>query len=94
MSHITFEDLKLILIECAGQDEQADLGVEAIDTPFADLGYDSLAVLEAAAMAGRRYGVALTDDVVQAIRTPGDFLATVNGAPAVPVAAPAKETTA
>jgi act minimal PKS acyl carrier protein len=94
MSHLTFEDLKLILIECAGQDEQVDLGIEAIDTPFADLGYDSLAVLEAAAVVGRRYGVALTDDVIQAIRTPGDFLIAVNGAPAVTVAATAEETTA
>jgi len=81
MSSLTFDELKLILFECAGQDDQAaNLDPETIDTPFADLGYDSLAVLEAAAVAGRLHHVAIADDDVQAIRTPREFLDTVNGA--------------
>jgi len=94
MSHLTFDELKQILIECAGQDDQATLDAEAIDTPFGDLGYDSLAVLEAAAVAGRRYGVAIADDDVQAVRTPRDLLATVNGSLRVTAAASAEEATA
>ncbi|MDX6353605.1 MAG: minimal acyl carrier protein [Streptomyces sp.] len=80
MTHMTFEDLKLIITECAGEDEQVALGEEALDVPFTDLGYDSLALLETAAVVAQRFGVELPDDEVGITSTPREFLNHVNGA--------------
>ena len=44
-----------------------------------DLGYDSLAMLEAAGQTQRRYAVTLVDDAVVEARTPREFLTLVNG---------------
>ncbi|WP_395365316.1 phosphopantetheine-binding protein [Streptomyces sp. YH02] len=78
MSLMTFDDLKKILAECAGEDETTGLAADALDTPFTDLGYDSLALLEAAALAGQRFGAELTDEEVTSIVTPREFLDRVN----------------
>ncbi|MGP4114335.1 acyl carrier protein [Streptomyces sp. 4N509B] len=82
MAPITLDDLAQALTECAGSDEEVPLRTEAIDTPFADLGYDSLALLETAALMQQRYGVTLTDDEVGEIGTPREFLDLVNTATA------------
>lgn len=76
---VTIEDLKRILRECAGADENVDLDDEILDTDFDDLGYDSLALLEAAARITREYDVTLDDEVVTSARTPRRFLKIVNG---------------
>lgn len=76
---VTLEDLKRILREGAGADENVDLDAEILDTEFADLGYDSLALLETASRISREYAITLDDDVVIAARTPRDFIKVVNG---------------
>lgn len=76
---VTLEDLKRILRESAGADEDVDFNGEVLDTDFADLGYDSLALLEAAARITREYGVTLDDDATISARTPRDLLKVVNG---------------
>ncbi|MGQ4615003.1 phosphopantetheine-binding protein [Nocardia sp. R7R-8] len=68
-------ELKDILREAAGEDESVDLEGDVLDTDFADLGYDSLALLEAAAVIARRYGVKLSDDELENITTPRQLLA-------------------
>lgn len=77
-TQVTLDDLKQILRDGAGADESLDLDGAILDTDFADLGYDSLALLETAARITRQYGVALDDDAVTSARTPRDLLTAVN----------------
>jgi act minimal PKS acyl carrier protein len=76
---VTIEDLKRILRESAGADENVDLDDEILDIDFDALGYDSLALLETAARITREYGVTLDDEAVTSARTPRRFLGVVNG---------------
>lgn len=78
LHELTFTELKRILVECAGEEEQSDLTEQALDALFTDLGYDSLAVLETAAEVGRRYGADLSDEDVADADTPRAFLRLVN----------------
>lgn len=71
-------DLTLILRECAGQDESVDLDGDILDTSFADLGYDSLALLEAVGRIERETACTFPDDGLAAAETPRQFLALVN----------------
>jgi acyl carrier protein len=70
-------ELKDILREAAGEDEEVDLDGDVLDTDLADLGYDSLALLEAAAVASRRYGLKLSDDELETVTTPRELLARI-----------------
>ncbi|MGY6653673.1 acyl carrier protein [Amycolatopsis sp. TRM77291] len=70
---MTLEDLKRILIDCAG-DDPGGLDGEILDTPFEDLGYDSLALMESAARIKRDFGVDLPEDDVAEVETPRDLL--------------------
>ncbi|MFI6277211.1 acyl carrier protein [Streptomyces sp. NPDC050988] len=74
MPDLTLDELARILRECAGEGESADLEGEFAKLPFADLGYDSLAVLETAARLKQDYGVELTDEEVAESGTPGRLL--------------------
>jgi minimal PKS acyl carrier protein len=76
---VTIEDLKRILRESAGADENVNLDGEILDIDFDALGYDSLALLETAARITREYGVTLDDEAVTSARTPRRFLGVVNG---------------
>ncbi|MCG7203818.1 MULTISPECIES: acyl carrier protein [Streptomyces] len=80
MAHIQIDDLRRILVACAGEDDGIDLSGDILDTSFGDLGYDSLALMETAARIERDYGVALADDVIADARTPRDLLDLVNRA--------------
>jgi act minimal PKS acyl carrier protein len=64
------DDLRRILREVAGTAQGVDLGGDIADTPFLDLGYDSLSLLETAARIQREYGVRLDDDVLAEATTP------------------------
>nr|WP_192809950.1 glucose-1-phosphate thymidylyltransferase RfbA [Actinomadura rudentiformis] len=79
MKELTIEDLKHIMRSCAGEDESLDHGGDILDTSFVDLGYDSIALLEAAAFIKREYEVALNDDDIDVQETPQVFLDKVNG---------------
>lgn len=78
MRELTIEDLKRIMRSCAGEDESVDLSGDILDTSFTDLGYDSLALLEAAALIKREYGVTLEDEDLDELENPRDFLDKVN----------------
>ncbi|MEV6948442.1 acyl carrier protein [Streptomyces sp. NPDC051172] len=80
MSRLTLDGLRSILLECAGADESVDLDRDILDMEFADLGYDSLAVLETVSLIQRRHGAALQDDVVLEARTPRDLIDLTNKA--------------
>lgn len=75
---LTLADLTRILRECAGHDERMDLGEGILDLPFIDLGYDSLALLEAACRIEREFGIELSDDLVAVAGSPRVLIDMVN----------------
>jgi act minimal PKS acyl carrier protein len=77
MSAFDMDELKDILRKMGGVDE-ADLDGDIADTEFAFLGYDSLALLETAALIKRQYGVTVSDEDLHGIDTPRSFLEKVN----------------
>ncbi|MFH8805339.1 acyl carrier protein [Streptomyces sp. NPDC017936] len=74
------EDLTAVLRECAGESESAGPSTPALDVSFADLGYDSVAVLETTARIERDHGVVLDEEAVFEAETLGQYLALVNEA--------------
>jgi act minimal PKS acyl carrier protein len=74
----TLDDLKRTLRAAAGEDESADLEGDIIDLEFAELGYDSLALLETASLIEQDRGIALEDSMVSEARTPRLLIDFVN----------------
>ena len=71
-------ELKRIMRECAGEDESLPLDGDIADVPFAELGYDSLALLETTSLIDRRYRISLPDDIVSGAPTPRVYITMVN----------------
>ncbi|WP_344807598.1 acyl carrier protein [Microlunatus ginsengisoli] len=63
----------------AGEDESTDLASTVFEASFADLGYDSLAVLEIASRIEREYGIDLPEDTMAGVETPAELVDLVNG---------------
>jgi Phosphopantetheine attachment site. len=84
MRELTLEDLKRIVREGAGEDGTT-LDGDLMDVPFADLGYDSLAMLETVSRIAREFNTVLPDDLAVEARTPRMMLDMVNGTIAAPV---------
>ncbi|MBC6456929.1 acyl carrier protein [Actinomadura sp. HBU206391] len=78
VQELTIEDLKRVLREAAGQDEGVNLDGDVLDLVFEELGYDSLAVLEASSRIQREYGINLEDSAVAGAETPRTLLTAVN----------------
>ncbi|MEV7421612.1 MULTISPECIES: acyl carrier protein [unclassified Streptomyces] len=78
MATMDLDDLRRILVACAGQDDGIDLTGDILDTPLEELGYDSLALMESAARIKQEFGVDLTDDDVAEVGTPRALLSLVN----------------
>ncbi|UCM87085.1 acyl carrier protein [Streptomyces marincola] len=75
----TLDDVRRILREGAGKDESVDLDGDILDKGFADLGYDSLALMETASRIEREYKVALDEDVLDIeVVTPRTLIDAVN----------------
>ncbi len=74
----TLAALTLILLEGAGAEEGVDLNGDIADTPFADLGYESLALLETSSRIERKYGISLDDEALVAAETPRALIELVN----------------
>ncbi|MFD8500174.1 acyl carrier protein [Amycolatopsis sp. NPDC059657] len=73
---LTLDELLLILTDCAGSPEP--VSGELIDAEFADLGYDSVALIEATGRLSRDHGVELDDDATATARTPRALLELIN----------------
>ncbi len=78
MAEFTLDSLKRLLREVAGEEEGVDLDSEIASATFEQLGYDSLALLEASARIKREYGVALADDDVTSVGSPSELVDLVN----------------
>ncbi|MEV0980883.1 acyl carrier protein [Streptomyces sp. NPDC049915] len=83
MSDMTLSELGELLLECVGAPEEgmALEGEEALDTPFLEFGYDSLALLQVTSVINRRYGIVLDDDAVGEAETPRMLLQMISVAP-------------
>ncbi|WP_338676851.1 acyl carrier protein [Streptomyces sp. SCSIO 30461] len=75
---VTLADLTRMLRESAGEEEGVDLDGDVMDTPFMDLGYDSLALLQVIGQIQREYGIEIPDDAVVDAETPRALLALIN----------------
>ncbi|HZU56491.1 MAG TPA: acyl carrier protein [Actinocrinis sp.] len=85
MSHtIDREVLTRLLRESAGVEEGVDLdGEDVLDTPFVEIGYDSLALLQVTGRIRREYGIDLPDDAVSDAETFRSLLEMIQSAPIV-----------
>lgn len=77
------DELRGILVACAGGDDSQDLHGEASDRSFDELGYDSLALIETAAGLKLDHGVDITDEEITEVGTPRELLSLINGRIAV-----------
>jgi minimal PKS acyl carrier protein len=73
----TIDDLRQVLREAAGTDENVDLDGDILDTDFESLGYESLALLETCGRIEREYGISL-DDAIDVLITPRSLIEVVN----------------
>ncbi len=78
MEKFTLDNLREIMRSSAGLEEDIDLASDIEDVEFADLGYDSLAVLELASQVQRHYGVQMPDEAVAEMPTPGKAVEFIN----------------
>ncbi|MET7456648.1 acyl carrier protein [Streptomyces sp. NPDC005574] len=83
MNDITLAELGELLLECVGAPEEgmAFEGDEALNTPFLEFGYDSLALLQVTSVINRKYGIVLDDDAVAEAETPQMLLRMIEAAP-------------
>lgn len=80
MSTLTVEELFQALVESAGESEIEVAPADSLDVPFADIGYDSLALMETAARITKRTGVRVDDEELIDAETPRQLLNLFNRA--------------
>ncbi|MFC7310255.1 phosphopantetheine-binding protein [Streptomyces monticola] len=71
-------DLVEMLSKCAGTAEWADLDGDIMDTLFLDLGYDSLAILQATGWIERDYHITFDEEAIDLAETPRQYLELAN----------------
>ncbi|PKV93960.1 act minimal PKS acyl carrier protein [Amycolatopsis echigonensis] len=74
MSKFTIEELTGLMRSCAGEADSTTLTGDILDVSFADLGYDSLALLEISAYVRREFGVTIPEDVITELDTPRQYV--------------------
>ncbi|HEY0168621.1 MAG TPA: acyl carrier protein [Jatrophihabitans sp.] len=84
MTSLTLDRLRMIMRDCAGENEAIDLNGDIGEVTFMDLGYDSLALLETASRLEREFDVSLEDDSVSEEETPNALIELVNAKSSVP----------
>lgn len=70
MSEFTIDHLIGLLRSAGGVADGVELNEGIVDEAYADLGYDSLALLEMSAKIQQEFGVAIPDDDVTELKTP------------------------
>ena len=80
MPAFTFEDLVVMLQSCAGEADEIEL-----DRSFAELGYDSLAVMEVTSQIEIRYGVSIAEEELTEAESPRLLIDAVNSSIAATV---------
>jgi minimal PKS acyl carrier protein len=75
---LTIDEFKEIMQAVAGYDDSIDLSRDVTDASLNDLGYDSLALLEIAAVVQQRYKITVPDDSTERMTTPRVAVAYIN----------------
>ncbi|MEV6118494.1 acyl carrier protein [Streptomyces sp. NPDC052109] len=75
---MSIEELRGILIACAGGEDADAPHEDFADLAFDDLGYDSLALIETATRLKLDHGVVIPDDLITEVATPAELLKLVN----------------
>ncbi|MEU4563514.1 acyl carrier protein [Actinoplanes sp. NPDC023936] len=78
MPELTLDDLRRILRAAGGEDDPATLDGDILDATFADLGYDSLAMLEMVSRIEREFGTSIPDELVPDMPTPRTAIGLIN----------------
>jgi act minimal PKS acyl carrier protein len=65
MPQFTVDELKRAMLTAVGEDESIDLERDILDVPMADLGFDSLALMDVADILGREYGIEIPEDQIE-----------------------------
>ncbi|MGH3932186.1 MAG: acyl carrier protein [Pseudonocardiaceae bacterium] len=78
MSKITIDDVRRILVTCAGDIGIAELPGDVATLEFDDLGYDSLALMETAARIEQEFGARIPEEQITEVKTPQELLELVN----------------
>jgi minimal PKS acyl carrier protein len=78
MSDFTLAELRTIMRQAAGEIDVAGSADDVADVRYADLGYDSLALLEITAKIKQSLGVEVPDEYVAGCATPAATVAAVN----------------
>lgn len=75
MAEFMLEDLRRVLVTCAGEPDGVDWCAEgAGDQSFVDWGYDSIALLESASVIEQEFGVRIEDETVATLTTPNSVV--------------------
>ncbi|TJZ52117.1 acyl carrier protein [Streptomyces piniterrae] len=78
MQQIDITTLVTLLRSSAGDSDTHDLDGDVLDVPFAELGYDSLALLQVTGTVERDSGVPLDEEALDEAETPRQYLEVVN----------------
>ncbi|MGW2524606.1 phosphopantetheine-binding protein [Streptomyces sp. NPDC001617] len=79
MATFTLTDLEEYVRRGAGEDDALDLGGEHSETSFANLGYDSIAIMEIMLLVEHDLGIKLPEEQADKNATPEQFVELVNG---------------
>lgn len=75
-SSISIDQLRELLVTCSGDADA--LSGDLAQASFAELGFDSLALIDTATTLKRDYGVLIPDERLLELHGPGELLALVN----------------
>lgn len=78
MATFTLADLVTYIRLAAGEDETLDLDGHIDETTFAELGYDSIAMVEVTVLVERELGITLPEEKTDKDTTPKQFVDVVN----------------
>lgn len=78
MTEFTANDLRRIMRSTVGVGDGVDLDGDILDTPFAELGYDSLALLEITGQVKREFSIEIPEEEVGDLETPRQAIESIN----------------
>ncbi|MFC8042148.1 acyl carrier protein [Nocardia sp. NPDC057353] len=80
MREMTVDDVRRILVASAGNPDREVTDAEFEHVLLEDLGYESLALIEAAAQIAREFGTTVPDEQLTEVKTARELADLVNGA--------------
>lgn len=78
MKEFVLPDLERVMAACVGTENVGSLDAAALDTPFDELGLDSLAVYEVVTRLQDELSLSISDDEIETSRTPRLLIELVN----------------